>query len=393
MRILVVYNSALDGKSMSGVQRYFAGVVKHWIEQGCEVDFLVAKAAWPIFSTLFPRSRLISSDNVFDATKYLHQTWRFLPAFAWRMVTCHFTRLPHKYDLVLACAQFVYEVYPTKVLAKRCGAAFTVRIHHVLASQRAPQGVFDRMHFGSERLTAKWMNQEADAIICGTQLIARDYQSLEESLGLTPSKTWVTGYGADLDTVPLSVDSPKEFDAILLGRLHECKGIFDAPEIWKRVCEARPEAKLLVVGEGPHRKELQKRFEELNLSTRVVFTGGVSDTEKNALLARCRVGLSLSREEGWGLSVTEFLASGMPVVAMELPVFRDVFPGQLDFVPMGDTASTASRVLHWLGHPELLRERALAGRAFVGRYDNREVAKRELEIFEKAVERHRGRGQ
>ena len=392
MRILVVYNSALDGKSMSGVTRYFAGVVKHWIGNGHPTDFLVARAASPIFQPLFPDSRLISSDNLFDATKYIHQTWRFLPIFAWRMLTCHFTRLPEKYDLVLSCAQFVYEVYPTMVLARRCGdAAIAVRIHHILASQRAPQSIFDHMHLKAERLATRWMNRKADAIICGTRLIERDYQALEASIGLSPSQTWVTGYGADLDTVPLSIDTPKEYDTILLGRIHETKGVFDAPGIWKIVCQSHPNAKLLIIGDGPHRKELQNRFAELGLAGRVNFTGGISDAEKNSLLGRCRVGLSLSREEGWGLSVTEFLASGLPVVAMELPIFRDVFPAQLDFISIGDVPGAAARILYWLDHPAESRQRGIDGRAFVGRYDNREVALRELEIFELALKRRRSR--
>jgi glycosyltransferase involved in cell wall biosynthesis len=392
MRILVVYNSALDGKSMSGVQRYFAGVVKHWIESGHPTDFLVARAAWPVFQRLFPKSRLISSDNLFDATRYLHQTWRFLPAFAWRILTCHFTRLPERYDLVLSCAQFVYEVYPTLVLARRSGnAAVAVRIHHIVSSQRSPQGLFDRMHFWSERKTARWMNRQADAIICGTGLIANHYAALERSLGLTPRETSVTGYGADLDSIPVAVDTPKEYDAVLLGRLHESKGIFDAPPLWKKVCQRRPEAKLLIIGEGPQRKELQRRFEEAGLSARIEFTGGIDDTLKNAMIARTKVGLSLSREEGWGLSVTEFLAAGLPVVAMDLPVFRDIFPDQLDTVPMGDARTTAERVLHWLDHDGERRARGLAGREFVGRYDNREVARRELEVFAQAIARRRSR--
>jgi glycosyltransferase involved in cell wall biosynthesis len=96
------------------------------------------------------------------------------------------------------------------------------------------------------------------------------------------------------------------------------------------------------------------------------------------------VGLSLSREEGWGLSVNEFLAAGLPVVAMEVPVFRSVFPGQLDLVPQKDIAATASRILHWLDHPEEARRQGIAGREFVQRYDHRRVAAEEIGILSAA---------
>jgi glycosyltransferase involved in cell wall biosynthesis len=391
MRLLIVYNSSNDARSVSGVHRYFAGVVPEWIRLGHSVDFLVARAAWPVFRELYPKSQLISSDNFFDATRHLHQTWRYLPAFAWRMVTCHFARLPQTYDAVLACAQFIYEIHPMLTLARRMGAARAVKIHHVVSAQRHPAGLFDRMHFWSERTTARWLNREADTILVGTELIGRDFNALEARLGLTASTTHATGYGIDLEALPLAVDSPKEFDAVLLGRVHEHKGVFDVPELWRAVCARRPDARLLVIGEGPHREPLTQRCREAGLADRVVFTGGVTDAEKNRLLTRCRVGLSLSREEGWGLSVNEFLALGLPVVAMDLPVFRAVFPGQLDVVPQKNSAAVAERVVRWLEDPAGARDQGVRGREFVTRYDHRAVARHELDLLAAAIDRRRTR--
>ena len=54
-------------------------------------------------------------------------------------------------------------------------------------------------------------------------------------------------------------------------------------------------------------------FGELGLAHTVTFTGGIPEKEKNDLLCRSRIGLSLSFEEGWGLSINEFLATGIPV--------------------------------------------------------------------------------
>jgi glycosyltransferase involved in cell wall biosynthesis len=300
------------------------------------------------------------------------------------MLTARFTRLPAQYDVILACAQFIYEVGPARTLARRCRAALTVKIHHVLSNQRQPAGLFDRMHFLSERTTARWLNREADAILCGTALIAQDFNALESQLGLSPSKTFATGYGIDLERIPLSVDLPKDFDAVLLGRVHEHKGVFDAVLLWQAVRERRPGARLLVIGEGPHRAELMARFEAAGLAAGVHCSGPVSESEKVALVSRARVGLSLSREEGWGLSVNEFLAAGLPVVAMEVPVFRSVFPGQLDLVPQKDITATAARVLYWLDHPEEARRQGVSGREFVQRYDHRRVAAEEIGILSAA---------
>ncbi len=394
MRCLIIYNSALEPHSVSGVLRYFADIVPCWIADGHEIDFLTARAAFPLYQEFFPRSRLLSSDSLFKFDHNMRQTWRYLPAFAWRMATSRFTHLPVRYDAVLACAQFVYEVDPARAIARRCQAALAVKIHHLLFSQRQTTGVFDRLHIWSERLTARWLNREADLILTSTPLVARHFAELETSLGLTPSPTLPTGYGVDLEALPCRTHGVRncDYDAVILGRIHEAKGVFDIPAVWQAVRRVRPSARLLIIGEGPHREELCRRLEAAGIgpsSGATTFTGGISDAEKNRWLPGCAIGLSLSREEGWGLSVTEFLAVGLPVVAMEVPVFREVFPGQLDLVPRGDTTSMARRILHWIEHPEMAQAQAKAGREFICRYDHREVARREMAALEAAVARRR----
>ena len=47
LKILVVHNSLNDGKSMSGVLRHYLLMAKAWSADGHEVDFMVAKAAYP----------------------------------------------------------------------------------------------------------------------------------------------------------------------------------------------------------------------------------------------------------------------------------------------------------------------------------------------------------
>jgi len=391
LRILIVYNTALDGRSVSGVQRHFAGVTRHWVDGGHSVDFFVARAAWPVFRDLYPRSRLISSDNRFDATPYLESTWRYAFPYAWRMVTGPFARIPREYDLVYACCQAIFETHPARAIARRIGAALGVKVHHVLHAQGGRSGFFDQLFLMSERWSTRLLNRHADVILCSTPPVAADFRRLEEDLGLTPRATEVIGYGLDFSEVAFSAEAPKHFDAVLLGRMHRHKGVFDVPSLWSAVRGKRPGSRLLVIGEGPDRAEVQRQCAAAGLGDSVVFTGGITDPEKNRLMAQCRVGLSLSREEGWGLSVTECLGFGMPVVAMHLPIFDHVFPGQLDLVPMGDTTRAAERVLHWLSDDAARIARGREGRAFAERYDYAPVARAEMAALEAGLAAHRGR--
>jgi glycosyltransferase involved in cell wall biosynthesis len=295
------------------------------------------------------------------------------------MFTSHFTRLPDRYDVVIASSQLIVEVYPAMILARKQGAKLAAKIHHVLDSQRKIATIFDRIFLWCERKTTRWMNRRADLIITGTEFVKRDLEALEKKLGLPPHpNVQPFGYGVDLANMPLAWDHPHEYDVVHLGRMHEHKGVFDMPAIWKQVIAQKPNAKLLVIGEGPHRTRTQQMFEQLGLAHTVTFTGGIPEARKNELLCRARIGLSLSYEEGWGLSINEFLATGIPVVAYGLPIFDTVFPGQLIKVGIGDKPATARALLELLDAPTRQRELGMRGRQFVQRYDFRNVAKQEL---------------
>lgn len=379
MRILIVHNTLNDSRSLSGALRHFLFMANEWTAAGHQTDFLAARCGFPQISSLSPGANLISSDNIFDATQYLEKTWRYFPAYAYRMLTAHFTRLAANYDLILASTQLIVEVYPAMVIARRQKAKLVAKVHHVLAAQEKRTGAFDRLFLWSERKTTRWMNKHADLVICGTKFVERDYHEFEKKLGLTrPSKTAAIGYGVDLAAMPLAWEHPHEFDVVHLGRMHEHKGVFDMPHVWKEVVAKKPRAKLLVIGEGPHRSRTESIFAQLGLSKNVTFTGGIPEQKKNDLLCRSRIGLSLSFEEGWGLSINEFLAAGLPVVAYALPIFDAVFPGQLINVPAGNKSAAAQAILSLLDNPARQKELGLRGRAFVQRYDFRNVAREEL---------------
>ena len=383
MKILVVLNSQMDSKSVSGVMRLYAMQAGFWTAQGHQTDFLLARAGFPQLRGMVPAaSRLVASDRLFDATRYVAKTWLYFPGYLWRMLTCHWTRLPERYDLVYATNQFVVEFYTAMVLARRQGAKLAVKVHHVLQFQPGRRGAWDRLFLAAERVSARLIKRHADVVFCSNRLIAEELRRLDELCALEPSPVMPIGDGIDIEALTRLPAETKKFDVVFLGRLHLQKGVLELPKVWQQVLRQRPQGRLVVIGEGPHRHESQRMFEELGLGQSVLFTGGIGDAEKNRCLKQARLGLSLSYEEGWGLSVMEFLAAGLPVVSYDLPVFREVFPGCFELVPLGDTAAAAKEILRLLADEGLQRRRGRDGQDFVRRYDYRVFAAQELKVLQ-----------
>ena len=386
MNILLVHNSLNDSTSVSGVLKHYALVAKEWIAQGHETDFLVASAGFPQVMDLCPEAGRVSSDRWFNASAYIEQTWRYFPAYGWRLVSAHFQRFSKRYDVVYASNFLIFEVYPAWIIARRHRARFVVKLQHVLHSQPKRHGLFDRLFLRAERFATRIANRHADLMMCLSNVVGQDYRKLELGMGFEPSQVTTVGCGLNFEDVDATPSMERKYQVVFLGRMHEQKGVFELPSVWKQVLDSCPEAHLLVIGEGPHRPETQKRFLELGIGENATFVGGVPEKEKNRLLASSRIGLSLSYEEGWGLSVTEYLAAGLPVVAYDLPVFQSEFEGHLELWDRGDTDAIAKALIRWIQDPVECEKKGELGRQFVRRFDYRTVAHEELDLMYGVVE-------
>jgi len=97
---------------------------------------------------------------------------------------------------------------------------------------------------------------------------------------------------------------------------------------------------------------------------RLLNLGPVSPGEKRDLLATATLLVHPSRVESLGLVYLEAWANGLPVIAADTPVSREVIAHGSDglLVPFGDVAQLAGAIRRLLEEPELRRSLGLAGK-------------------------------
>ena len=161
------------------------------------------------------------------------------------------------------------------------------------------------------------------------------------------------GIRGEINLMPNAVDhsryqvQPQEKSArpliCCLGRLKRYKSVEHAIRAMAMLRQRSPAAQLVIVGDGDHRPALEKLCCELGLEETVQFTGAVSHEDKVRWLNRSWVAVNPSPKEGWGLTVIEANACGVPVVAADSPGLRDsVRQGETGLLyPWGDLEALA----------------------------------------------------
>ncbi|MHB8412008.1 MAG: glycosyltransferase family 4 protein [Candidatus Acidiferrales bacterium] len=221
---------------------------------------------------------------------------------------------------------------------------------------------------------------------------------LIEEKGVPARKVHVIHNGCDLSKFKPGHRVPEgmkkalafgELDPILLavGRLEPQKGHRFLLEAHTRVLSEFPNARLVCVGEGALRGELEKQTEALGIQSAVRFVG----FQSNVLdwLALADVSVLPSLFEGLPLVAIETLAFGCPMVATAVDGTVEVIvEGKSGLtVPPGNSAKLAEAILRCLRNPERARELALQGRQQVLEHFTQEQQIRKTEeLYRQALQ-------
>lgn len=178
-----------------------------------------------------------------------------------------------------------------------------------------------------------------------------------------------------------------------IGRLKKYKSVDHLILAFTEILKEQPDMHLLIIGDGDDKPRLQSMCEDLKVVEKVTFTGFVSEEEKVRLTQEMNFVVNTSSKEGWGLTVVESNACGVPVIAANVQGLRDsVIDNETGMLyEYGNIPELVEKMKHLLANEQLrnsIRDNALA---WAAKFDWRNAATQTLSVIEDTIVRYRAR--
>lgn len=144
----------------------------------------------------------------------------------------------------------------------------------------------------------------------------------------------------DIERVRQKYDLSKRF-ILSVGTMQPRKNIPTLIRAFHELRKRTPEYSLVLVGgRGGHNydREIEHIIRARDLGEAVHFPGYVDDADLPAIYAAARLLVLPSRYEGFGVPIIEALAAGTPVIASDIPPFREVGGEAVRYFPLDDIA-------------------------------------------------------
>jgi glycogen(starch) synthase len=159
-------------------------------------------------------------------------------------------------------------------------------------------------------------------------------------------------------------EAKSEIELLCVGRLVPEKGFDLALDAFGKLLTRYPDARLVLVGDGPEREALERRAEGLGIRDRVEFLGWTPPDSIPERMNRASLVLMPSRREGLPLVAIEASLAGLPIVATKVGGLPEVIDAGRTglLVPPEDSTALSTAMVSILEDPTKARAMGEAAR-------------------------------
>ncbi len=307
------------------------------------------------------------------AVQDLGPGWKWPARVAWQTIS----RTPRPYMRLLGDrrpalihAHFGIEGVYALPLARRLGIPLVTTFHGFDATL-STAALLCSPAWANYPLLRRRLARQGDLFLCASSFI-RDRVI---GMGFPAHRTRIHYIGVDCAAIRPRGPGEETPTILHVGRLVDVKGARYLLLAFAAVAQSLPDARLVIIGEGPLQRPLQALARSLGLGHRIRFLGAMRHAEvlhwmrRAAMLVLPSVRTNTGRVEGLGMVALEAAASGVPVIGSRLGGIPEaVLDGQTGLlVPERNADALAGAMRDLLGDPALRRRMGQQARARVER--------------------------
>ncbi|MFC1632009.1 glycosyltransferase [Candidatus Omnitrophota bacterium] len=181
---------------------------------------------------------------------------------------------------------------------------------------------------GRKKLINRLLARMNKKMVCVSRNLNQDLQDM----GVPKHKLMVIPNGVDINSSGNGVDKrrkrktlglgAKDFVICTVGRLEKVKNQKLLLTAAKKVLKKVPEARIVIVGDGSLRKELENYAVALRIRDKVIFLGYIEDIAPILKISDCLVNCSVS--ETFGLTIIEAMLAEVAVIATNVGGVKEI---------------------------------------------------------------------
>jgi glycosyltransferase involved in cell wall biosynthesis len=333
---IALFLPSLEG---GGAERVCVNLAAGFLERGLDVDFVLVQASGPLLRAVPAGARILdlAAGRTFSALRPLAAYLRREKPFA-------LIAAPDHANLIAIWARILSGTDTRVAVTNHVNASLSIRNTPKLQEKLYPH-------------LLRLFQRGAYAIVAVSSGAADDLSRLAGIPRRRVAVIYNPVVTAGIDRLKASPLEAPWFAAgqppvvLAAGRLTVQKDYPTLLRAFAMLRQTRP-ARLVILGEGEQRGELEALVESLGLAADVDLPGFVDNPY--AFMSRCGVFVLSSAWEGFGIVLAEALACGAQVVATDCPsgpaeILEDGKYGRL--VPVGDAQALAGALAAAFDHP------------------------------------------
>lgn len=211
---------------------------------------------------------------------------------------------------------------------------------------------------------------------------------VEVDIHVVPNGVNLTPYLGDEQVFERQKFGFDQEDVILIyvGRLGPEKNLPFLLRSFAGTAQAVEKVRLLIVGDGPEKDNLQDRANSMGIQKKVFFTGMVPNNRLPGYLCMADAFVTASVTEVHPLSIIEAMAAGLPVLGIHSPGVGDTVQDSVTgFLSTEDLAGFTAQMVLLASQPEIRKNLGAQARQASHQYSIERTSQMMLELYEKTI--------